>query len=109
MKRNTNEDGDENRVKNVENQNLDAEWEESGMTVLFKYFKDQGMKERFDLHWMYSSSGQKCANGSRLLGGGFQLNIKCFSENQNCSLMEGATGNFRRGRMSFDQRQFFIG
>lgn len=96
-------------ILSLENQNLDAEWEESGMTVLFKYFKDQGMKERFDLHWMYSSSGQKCANGSRLLGGGFQLNIKCFSENQNCSLLEGATGNFRRGRMSFDQRQFFIG
>lgn len=40
-------------ILSLENQNLDVEWEESGMTVLFKYFKDQGMKERFDLHWMY--------------------------------------------------------
>lgn len=65
--------------------------------------------------------GRKEPMGERYhLGGGFQLNIKCFfvcclffcfcffSENQNGTEMEEATRNFRRGRSSFCQREFFV-
>lgn len=52
-------------MKNVDtspasNQNLDAEWGESRMTVLFKYVKGQGIKEGLSLDCMYSSSTETC-------------------------------------------------
>ena len=83
---------------------MEVEGAVSGMTVLFKYIKARDTKEGQTCTWLCSSSVQKVAHGGESLGERFQLNIKCFSENQDCSEVQEATRHFRRGRICLCQQ-----